>query len=583
MNQCAGMSIATNTTNTAHDCFDENPSLDGTRRRLFPETLGPASSKPDDNDETRSPDTSMEASLSKMEYHESSPTTVTDIFPAGQQRQALTMNKKRRLAPQIAMGEDGAEVSIDLSSLSIACNGQLAAETPENEKRRALEVYKQGSLMDADCTPTPPSMSKYDIGNLCCSVQHAMHDEDYSVAAVTVEAASCAEIERTISTFLDGSSGGGNNTFNSKGTGGCSGWQAWSFFLENDENTPQKELAKETIKSSLRNRACDQGAKRLRVRQLRKDLNPFTNSPKRSPAPALVKSRSFAIEDHRNGITRVSEDKRMPNNSFANVLHLCTMPENATVESPLTFRQGFEAPRKRDVCYDSDPEDFTKRRQRKRSPGDKENHKKDQLYKYSYPRLSCDSPAPGHHTEDQVVQEIFNCKSTLIYHPTSVSEKGDVHPLTPVAVDAWLERGQRLMTIIQPKWMWKPKPRARNGGVVDNETVVSIRGIELLDITRIMNIHNVNRKHYPLAKTGNSFLVKTIDNEELCFEAKSSSERDRLVYSLKVAVSRFGALVVTGNFNVYNEFFAIEGGVPGEAPDLTRHAESAEEQRELLL
>jgi hypothetical protein len=538
-----GRNLNTLNMSTTAESFDG--TMDGTRRRLFPEMGFEANTL---NDESSTPSLLDDG----LEFNESSPTSVYE-YPS------LEANKKRRLVPQIAMGEDGAEVSIDLSSLFITAPSE-AFESPDY---RALGEYRQESLLDADCTPTPPSIKKYDMRNLCCSMMGTHQEDEYTVGPG-------AEIERTISSFLEDSG-------NVNPKSGCQGWQAWSFLLESDVAT--ENPSRESIKSNLRSRTCNLGARKSRVRQLRKDFDPFANSPRRSPAPELVTSRSFSVADHGKGIARASKEKRKNRSSFANVLQLCTMPENATVESPLVVRHRFDSPDKEDVCYDSDPEDFTRSGRGISSHVNKENLKKDQLYKYAYPRSVNASPTGDIDDVNRddafkaVVQEIFNGLTTLIYHPTKV-ENGEVYPMRPVAVDAWLERGQRLITIIQPKWMWKPKPRDAVG--VENHQLVAIKGIELLDITRILKVARVNRTYYPFAKPSNSFMIKTIDNEEFCFEAKSPVERDRLVYSLKLVIARFGAKVVMGDPNVYREFFASADGVPGEAPDLMQIGESSE-------
>jgi hypothetical protein len=174
------------------------------------------------------------------------------------------------------------------------------------------------------------------------------------------------------------------------------------------------------------------------------------------------------------------------------------------------------------------------------------------------------------HNEDAhyaVVQEFLNQTSTLVHHPTTTSSSGVTQPSSPVAVNGWLERGQRLRTTIQPKWMWKPKPRDLAAG---QNFQIPVKGIELLEITRIFKVERIDRNRYPLAKPRHCFIIKTLDDEEFCFEAKSFAERNRLVYSLKMVIARFGAQLIMADYRVYNEFFATTESVPGEAPRFLR-------------
>jgi hypothetical protein len=72
---------------------------------------------------------------------------------------------------------------------------------------------------------------------------------------------------------------------------------------------------------------------------------------------------------------------------------------------------------------------------------------------------------------------------------------------------------------------------------------------------------------YPFAKHSNCFLIKTINDEEFCFEAKSLVERERLVCLFKMVIDRFCAKVLVVDKSVYAEFFATaKSCVPGKAP-----------------
>jgi hypothetical protein len=105
------------------------------------------------------------------------------------------------------------------------------------------------------------------------------------------------------------------------------------------------------------------------------------------------------------------------------------------------------------------------------------------------------------------------------------------------------------------------------GNSIENPT---ISGIELLDITRILKVEKIDRRRYPFAKPMHCFIIKTLLDQDFFFEAKSVLDRNRLVYSFKMIVARFGAKVIVADESLFDEFFAnTGGGVPGEAPEWT--------------
>lgn len=435
--------------------------------------------------------------------------------------------------PTILMGETGAEVSLDFSSMKLS--------TPQKQMPapgRPVNVG-QSSLLDTEATPTPSKKR-----NLVDSpAWERWVDDDDGISTRS------AYLECTIATLLEEP-----EEIETQG-GGCNDWQVWSFFLSSDNR--DGEPSTENIKSGLRNRAFDLDGRKMRVHRLSQNLSPFASSH----STPIYRSRSFSIEDHANAIVRVSKDKRR---SLASVLQLCTMPENVITESPIKRKRsqdGIVA----DVCYDSDPEDFTRKRTSQRVEAQLQAEKENiQNYeKFSYPRSISTSPTGN--WDDQlneaayrtVVQEFLNQTFTLIFHPNSkrMPQSGRVPQGAPVGVHAWLERGQQLYDPIQPKWMWRAKPGTGTG-------IQIVSGIELLDISRIWKLHKVDRTVYPLAKPRHCFVVKTIDKEEYCFEAKSTMELNRVVYSLKLVIARFGAKVLMADHSVYDEFFASTKAEP---------------------
>ena len=161
----------------------------------------------------------------------------------------------------------------------------------------------------------------------------------------------------------------------------------------------------------------------------------------------------------------------------------------------------------------------------------------------------------------------MNETTTLILHPSRRAIAGQAVGSAPLAVNVWVERGQRLQTTIQPKLMWRQVHRARMNDARSVVLPVGVRGIELLDITRILKVGNVDRKQQPFAKPKHCFIIKTIDGEELFLEARSPFERNRCVHCLKLLVARFGAKVIVSDPSLFDEFFASTERDAGNPPE----------------
>jgi hypothetical protein len=304
------------------------------------------------------------------------------------------------------------------------------------------------------------------------------------------------------------------------------------------------------------------------VERLRKNLSPFKNSPEKLSGQQLFHSQSFSIQDHAPAIARVSRDNpRRAMNAF-DIFQSCTSPQD--VASPVMMRRSQE----HEICYDSDPEDFARRRSHRwTAEQDKENTRKEDTY--SYPKQVSTAPTgtTADITKDKafraVSQEFMNETTTLKLHASMT----DTRSTQPLAVHAWVERGQRLQTIVQPKFMWRSVHLKKSKGNSIENPIIS--GIDLLDITRILKVEKIDRRRYPFAKPMHCFIIKTQKDEDLFFEAKSVLDRNRLVYSFKMIVARFGAKVIVADDSLFDEFFANQGGgVPGDAPEWTNPEQS---------
>lgn len=453
----------------------------------------------------------------------------------------------------VSMSDNGAEVILGsfFPDLTLSTPEKPLVPPPNQRTRRnaLLEVRNNNSLMDIDKTPSPYIKSSMINLSLCCNpTERCWLDED--VYQVTQ---SQQDIEQRLSKFLEDPLIGS----------GCSGWQAWSYFGVLNAQEDQGGDIKNDIRTSLRNRTCNVRARKSRVERLRKDLSPFTNSPEKLSGRQLFHSQSFSIEVHAPAIARVSRDNPGQNMNAFNIFQSCTSPQN--VASPVMMRR-FE---EHEICYDSDPEDFARRRSHRwTAEQDKENSRK--LDAYSYPKQVSTAPTGtiADITKDKafraVVQEFMNETTTLKLHPSMT----DTCSTQPLAVHAWVERGQRLQTILQPKFMWRSVHlKNLKGNSMENPT---ISAIDLLDVTRILKVEKIDRRRYPFAKPMHCFIIKTFQDEDLFFEAKSVLDRNRLVYSFKMIVARFGAKVIVADESLFDEFFVNQGGdVPGEAPEWT--------------
>mmetsp|Transcript_5157 Transcript_5157/g.15014 ORF Transcript_5157/g.15014 Transcript_5157/m.15014 type:complete len:631 (+) Transcript_5157:142-2034(+) len=455
---------------------------------------------------------------------------------------------------------------------------EVALHNGTNTSSDCIGVARTRPLLDMEKTPSRSAHKK----NANVTSSPFLACGGYGTCLPTCDDSDHVFVERKITDFLEDNSVSTPDALKST----CTDWQAWSYFGFGRPETSEDSLkdhnpSKENIRTTLRRRTSHSlRARKSNVRQIKQNFAPFAQSPARSPAkaPGLFKNRSFSVSEHRSAIVRVSKDKKPKTSSLTNVLELCTMYESVDLDSPDLIRKHPGSKfNTEELSYDSDPEDFMRRRlaPKVESPGDDgssqlKSHGTFRGYHNSLGRSFFDA-----HNDEifcAIVQEMFNQTTTLVLHPLSESNTagcGLLQSARPVAVDAWLERGQHLAyALIQPKWIWKAKPRIDVEGQSSLDQKFCLQGIELLDITKILNVEETEGVRHSFAKPSHCFLIKSIDDEEFCFEAQSRQERDRVVSSLKLLIARFGAQVLTGDPEAYNEFFWMTNSVPGEAPDL---------------
>lgn len=156
----------------------------------------------------------------------------------------------------------------------------------------------------------------------------------------------------------------------------------------------------------------------------------------------------------------------------------------------------------------------------------------------------------------QLVSELMHGTFTFIWHPNNNIPMKTCHPLI---VKCWFEMGSCLITkLVNPKFIWKNIcPSQDHRKASSGNPYVSPQHIDLLDIVRILTPTNIKRDTYPFAKQQSSFLISTNESKEFLFEAKSTDERNRFLFAMKLMVARLASKIIVGDSDVFSEFFDL--------------------------
>jgi len=312
-----------------------------------------------------------------------------------------------------------------------------------------------------------------------------------------------------------------------------------------DSESLESDDLQDHIQRVLRNRAFDIAARQERLSALRRDLHPFHRSPSLHQAPAPKRTLSYQPKERSRHSTNRRPDENQLSFGERWKTWYCS-PDVQDIESPSIVRR----PPKDELCYDSDPEDFTRRRARRQgaSSSNKENNSSD---------LDSSIDLDDDEVVQVAVEDFMNERWTLILHQDDSRSSKPSH-----AVHAWIERGLKLYrSVITPRFVWKPIHQ-ESKNVVDRRS--EMMHVDLLEIQRVLEVKQLDRERYPFAKLSNSFLIKS-ENGTVLLEAGSPAERDKLVRLLKLAVARLGSKLVTGDFAL-DEYFAFMEHGPGEEP-----------------
>jgi len=186
----------------------------------------------------------------------------------------------------------------------------------------------------------------------------------------------------------------------------------------------------------------------------------------------------------------------------------------------------------------------------------------------------------------QKIQHAINRTWTLTWHPTSadfpqesttVKEVSLRSPLqtiktnrnknsyvsarSPRCVQFWFERGNRIRRndVVEPKLMWREAyhPDLASQRKLNLSTTQGPHQICLLTIIRVLEAtNNLDRKKYPFAKKSCSFVIRTCDNAEFVFEARSEELRNQILHQCKLVVARLASHAVMGDGEgMVGEFF----------------------------
>lgn len=155
---------------------------------------------------------------------------------------------------------------------------------------------------------------------------------------------------------------------------------------------------------------------------------------------------------------------------------------------------------------------------------------------------------------------------TLLWHPTRSQA---LPSRAPLRVTAWIERGTYLMSqaFVQPKLMWRPAHEMKLESNRRNLATKAPERLDLLDIARIQDAPNIARSQFPFVNKRHCFLIET-QAEIYLFEAQSIQDKKRIVFGLKLTVSRLASLIMIRDTKAVEEFFEPVN-VPGQAPEFT--------------
>mmetsp|Transcript_12734 Transcript_12734/g.37471 ORF Transcript_12734/g.37471 Transcript_12734/m.37471 type:complete len:766 (-) Transcript_12734:403-2700(-) len=186
------------------------------------------------------------------------------------------------------------------------------------------------------------------------------------------------------------------------------------------------------------------------------------------------------------------------------------------------------------------------------------------------------------------VQETLNKTLHLNWHQSakadddSCKNRHDVCT-SPRCVRIWFERGYsighgRSIRLIEPKVVWRDVMHEVDDSTnYQNTQSTGFCGqFALLDVCRVLHTSTasvgdgalIDRRKYPTARSSCSFIVRTVDNEEFLFEAKTEDQRNIVLHQWKVAIARLASIVIVENSEAMKKEFFLPQSFLGVAEPL---------------
>lgn len=319
-------------------------------------------------------------------------------------------------------------------------------------------------------------------------------------------------------------------------------WQKHFFPRVQSQQREQEETTRLVQQRALLKRRPSQiKAQRKHLDDLRRNLHPFAASPKRVQLFRSTSTSTQVVQSARKAKLRTPLQELTSSNKVTKPLFWNPFACHRVVQENDVLEETFLV---QGDGYDSDPECFG------RTPCVRSSPARNTIDTPPRRLFALNVALDDEYSLCQAAASILNETWTLILHQPKQR---------PQAFTVFMERGQKLACkIVPPKLSWKPIPKKGRGRIIKKEPTVSL---DILDIQRILALDEIDRQEYPLAKAGDSFLLKTI-NDCFCWQACSNMERDRLIASWKLTVARFGSFLVTGCDDGMEEYFVpVEAGV----------------------
>mmetsp|Transcript_24167 Transcript_24167/g.37262 ORF Transcript_24167/g.37262 Transcript_24167/m.37262 type:complete len:785 (+) Transcript_24167:429-2783(+) len=438
---------------------------------------------------------------------------------------------------------------------------------------------------------TPTKAVPFECGKVCCGAD-----------LVSPEVEKQRSMERNIGNML-GSASAANSS-----SPWCGSWQAWSLsFCDGSALSP--DTKPEQLGRVLRNRAGNLNSQVRRIRRLHGNATHLERSMDlKKPGSFDERLKSTLLEDLI--LREQKRSQKCPSECTTSACSSAAGSAASTSVNAILTIAGCELREEKekvalrtnlvsldadDLYYDSDPEFITSRSRRGFSPKPTGHLAKratasihdvmDLAGQVTFQKSPSAASALQHRIHidnvclekfvfnpnnlyqvELLIKETINRCMVLIWHPTPSKGRSTV---APVRVKAWVELGTQLRTrLVQPKFVWKIMTEEEIQGTKSCVSNKGLQKTELLDILRVLEVNEIDRKKYPFAKKCSSLMIETL-TQTLFFEAESAVARDKLVVGLKLVIARLGSKIVTGDESVFDEFFSPFGNVdPGRPPSM---------------